>query len=207
MFEIQKEVLDLCKNNNIEIRNLKPNTIGGMPWSCTYIKIEQSSEHTVDTELPNLTDNKYMDTFNKENANFISMLNNKGMFHLSICSGAVVPKNHPKYYEGRKHIILDKDLENNYVSRQDIKIGKDNYNIDGSVIDEIIEYIKTNFNKLLEIAVNQSMEMYDGVSHSINIKLGSIYLTLSSLNTNAEEDKLFLNNFENKIIEILTYSR
>lgn len=38
-FEVQKEVLNLCKNNNIEIKNLSPDTIGGMPWSVPFIKI------------------------------------------------------------------------------------------------------------------------------------------------------------------------
>ena len=71
----------------------------------------------------------------------------------------------------------------------------------------MIEYIKLNFNKLLEIAASQSMEMYDGVSHSINIKLGSIYLTLSTLNAKSEEDKQFLSQFETKIIEIITWPK
>ena len=152
-------------------------------------------------------DNNYMDTFDQENVNFISMLNNKGMFHLSISSGVVVPMNHPKYYEGRKNIVLDKDEKNNYIGRRKIEIGKDKYNIDESVIDEVIGYTKTNFDKLIDVAENQSIEMYDGVSHNIDIKIGSIYLTLSELNTKTEEDRLFLNDFESKIIEILTYPR
>lgn len=48
------------------------------------------------------------------------------------------------------------------MSRQDIEIGKDKYNIDASVIDQIIEYVRTIFNKLIEVATNQNMEMYDG---------------------------------------------
>ena len=142
-----------------------------------------------------------------ENDSFSSVLNNKGMFHLSIISGAVLPITHPRFYEGRKNIILDKDLENNYVYRQDIEIEKDKYHIDEQTIDEIIEYVKINFNKLLEIAANQSMEMYDGVVHSINVKLGSIYLTLSELNTTSEEDNQFLGKFEEMIVEILTYPK
>lgn len=159
-------------------------------------------------EIPDWTqNNNLIDTFNEENAKFVSILNNKGIFHLSISSGAVVPITHSKYYEGKKHIVIDKDLENNYVSKQEVEIEKDKYSIDESAINEVIEYTKSNFNKLLETATNQSMEMYDGVSHSINIKMGSIYLTLSPLNAKSSADSSFLNNFEKKIIEILTYPR
>ena len=158
--------------------------------------------------MSNLTvNNNNLDVVNKENAVFVSVLNNKGMFYLSITSGAVLPITHPRFYEGRKHIILDKDLDNNYVGRKEIEIGKDKYNIDDSVIDEVVEYTKTNFNKLIEVAANQSLKMYDEIDHSINIKFCSIYLTLSPLNAKIEADRLFLENFEKKVIEILTYPR
>ena len=46
--------------------------------------------------------------------------------------------------------------------------------------------------------------MYDGVSHTISIKIGSILLNLSTLNTQNEEEREFLNQFENEIIKILS---
>ena len=46
--------------------------------------------------------------------------------------------------------------------------------------------------------------MYDGVSHIISIKTGSILLNLSTLNTQNEEEREFLKQFENEIIKILS---
>ena len=148
--------------------------------------------------------NDYEKTINEENEKFVSAIRNKGMFYLGIYSGAVIPITHPRYYEGRKNITLYKDIEYNHIYNTKVEIEKNKYFVDDDTFNKVIEYIKNNFNKLIHIALNQSNEMYDGVSHSINIKIGSILLNLSTLNTQNEEEREFLNKFENEIVKILS---
>lgn len=148
--------------------------------------------------------NDYEKTINEENEKFVSAIRNKGMFYLGIHSGAVIPITHPRYYEGRKNITLYKDIVYNHIYNTKVEIEKNKYSIDDDTFNNVIEYIKNNFNKLIQIALNQSNEMYDGVSHSINIKIGSILLNLSTLNTQNEEEREFLNQFENEIVKILS---
>ena len=127
--------------------------------------------------------NDYEKTINEENEKFFSAIRNKGMFYLEIYSGAVIPITHPRYYEGRKNITLYKDIIYNYIYNTKVEIEKNKYSVDDDTFNKVIEYIKNNFNRLIQIAINQSNEMYDGVSHAISIKIGSILLNLSTLNT------------------------
>lgn len=126
------------------------------------------------------------------------------MFYLEIYSGAVIPITHPRYYEGRKNITLYKDIVYNHIYNTKVEIEKNKYSVDDDTFNKVIEYIKNNFNRLIQIAINQSNEMYEGVSHTISIKIGSILLNLSTLNTQNEEEREFLNQFENEIIKILS---
>lgn len=148
--------------------------------------------------------NDYEKTINEENEIFVSAIRNKGMFYLEIYSGAVIPITHPRYYEGRKNITLYKDIVYNHIYNTKVEIEKNKYSVDDETFNKVIEYIKNNFNRLIQIAINQSNEMYDGVSHTISIKIGSILLNLSTLNTQNEEEREFLNQFENEIIKILS---
>lgn len=140
----------------------------------------------------------------KKSEIFVSAIRNKGMFYLEIYSGAVIPITHPRYYEGRKNITLYKDIVYNHIYNTKVEIEKNKYSVDDETFNKVIEYIKNNFNRLIQIAINQSNEMYDGVSHTISIKIGSILLNLSTLNTQNEEEREFLNQFENEIIKILS---
>ena len=145
------------------------------------------------TKFENLIENnKFEDDIDEESEKFINMINNKGVFHLSIFSGAVVPITNPRYYDGRKEIILDKDIVYNHIYNAKVEIGREKYSINDVAIDKIIDYINDNLNKLIQIAINQNNKMYDGDSDSINIKVGSILIMLSPLNAK-EEDSLFLN--------------
>lgn len=148
--------------------------------------------------------NDYEDTINKENEELVSAIRNKGMFYLGIYSGAVIPITNPRYYDGRKNITLYKDIVYNHIYKAEVEIEKNKYSIDDNIFNKVIEYIKNNFNKLIQIAINQSNEMYDGVSHTISIKIGSILLNLSTLNTQSEEEREFLNQFENEVVKILS---
>lgn len=148
--------------------------------------------------------NDYEKTINEENEKFVSAIRNKGMFYLEIYSGAVIPITHPRYYEDRKNITLYKDIVYNHIYNTKVEIEKNKYSVDDDTFNKVIEYIKNNFNRLIQIAINQSNEMYDGVSHTISIKIGSILLNLSTLNTQNEEEREFLNQFENEIIKILS---
>ena len=140
----------------------------------------------------------------KKSEIFVSAIRNKGMFYLEIYSGAVIPITHPRYYEGRKNITLYKDIVYNHIYNTKVEIEKNKYSVDDETFNKVIEYIKNNFNRLIQIAINQSNEMYDGVSHTISIKIESILLNLSTLNTQNEEEREFLNQFENEIIKILS---
>lgn len=148
--------------------------------------------------------NDYEKIINEKNEKFVSAIRNKGMFYLGIYSGAVIPITHPRYYEGRKNITLYKDIVYNHAYNTKVEIEKNKYSVDDDTFNKVIEYIKNNFNKLIQIALNQSNEMYVGVSHTISIKIGSILLNLSTLNTQNEEDREFLNQLENEIIKLLS---
>lgn len=103
-----------------------------------------------------------------------------------------------------KNITLYKDIVYNHIYNTKVEIEKNKYSVDDDTFNKVIEYIKNNFNRLIQMAINQSNEMYEGVSHTISIKIGSILLNLSTLNTQNEEEREFLNQFENEIIKILS---
>ena len=59
-FEVQKEALSLCKSNNVNIKNLAPDSIGGMPWSCPYMKIESSNEQPINKGIHTLQEQPWV---------------------------------------------------------------------------------------------------------------------------------------------------
>lgn len=137
---------------------------------------------------------------NELNEKYIQKLFDKNSFFLEIYSGAVLPMNHPNYYNGRKEISLNKSYNNIHCT---VKIEKNDYSISNDVFNRVEEIVKNNFDKLLEVAKRQSNEMYDGIIDSLNIKVGSILIMLSSSNATNEEDFNYINLFINQIVDLL----
>lgn len=122
----------------------------------------------------------------RKNEIFIRELMSKESFMLDWYAGAVVPKNHPRYYDGRIEVSIRKVFNSSY---GDISFGKDKYQVTDEVVNNLYNYIEMNIDKLIKISLNQSTEMYEGVSDSLRIKYKSIYISISGINASSEEEK------------------
>lgn len=142
---------------------------------------------------------------NIENNNEIyNILYNKSFFMINWNEGAVLPLNHPNYYDGRINIKIIKDYDN---TTGNINIEKEEYNITSDKVDTLYEYIENNINKITNIALKQNTETYAGVADNLNIKYKSIYISLSGTNATCEEDYNEINNIKNDIKNILTQNK
>lgn len=136
----------------------------------------------------------------RKNARFISDLMNKNCFMIDWYKGAVIPKTHPKYYDGRINIEIRKIYNNSFGN---INFEKDEYQVSDDIVNELYNYIEQNIEKLIKLALNQTTEMYEGVSDSLSIKFKSVYISLSELNTMSDEEKNIINNIKKDIKEII----
>ena len=125
---------------------------------------------------------------------------NKSYFMVNWYEGAVLPENHPNYFDGRINIKITKQFDN---FNGNINISKDEYPLTKEVVNKLYEYIDKNINRLINISLKQNDEAYDGVADSLDIKYKSIYLTISGLNATTEEDYNEINNIKNDIKNIL----
>lgn len=128
-------------------------------------------------------------------------LYSKDCFFIEIKSGAVYPKYHSKYYGG-----VEIDLVRLFGNTTDskVRIGTEEYSVNNDQFKEIEELVKDSLTNLIDIAKRQSIDEYEGGYNSIFIKIGTILLKLSSMNTTTEADSEYLNGFETKIINILS---
>ena len=188
---INNLVEKVCKTINIELDYAR-DSFGGLAFHYPFKKV-------MDANKKNNEINEEMHD-NKLNEKYIQKLFDKNSFFLEIYSGAVLPMNHPNYYNGRKEISLNRSYNNIHST---IKIEKNDYSISNDVFNKVEEIVKTNFDKLLEVAKRQSNEMYDGIIDSLNIKVGSILIMLSSSNATNEEDFNYINLFINQIVDLL----
>lgn len=124
----------------------------------------------------------------------------KDCFFLEIRSGAVLPIEHPKYYDGRIDITIDEQFNE---LNSSIKIQKDEYTIDREQLSKIKALIKKQFDDLIEISKKQTTEMHVGDYNTILIKINSILLNLSLDNVTSEDDLNILNNLKNDIMSII----
>lgn len=125
---------------------------------------------------------------------------NKSYFMISWYEGAVLPENHPNYYDGRIDIKISKNINQFYGN---INIEKDEYKISSEIVDSLYNYIDTNINRLTKIALNQNTEDYAGVADSLNIKYKSIYISISGLNATNEDDYNEIISIKKDIKDIL----
>jgi len=144
--------------------------------------------------------NNMNDEYEKINRELYNIAYNKSYFMVNWYEGAVLPKNHPNYFNGRIDIKIAKQF-NNY--HGNINFEKDEYPLTKEVVNELYDYIEKNINKLINISLKQNDEAYDGVADSLDIKYKSIYLTISGLNATTEEDFNEINNIKSDIKNIL----
>ena len=79
-----------------------------------------------------------IEEINKRNEIFIRELMSKESFMLDWYAGAVVPKNHPRYYDGRIEVNIRKVFNSSY---GDISFGKDKYQVTDEVVNNLYNYI------------------------------------------------------------------
>lgn len=136
----------------------------------------------------------------RKNEIFIRELMSKESFMLDWYAGAVVPKNHPRYYDGRIEVNIRRFFNSSYGN---INFGKDKYQVTDEVVNNLYNYIETNIDKLIKISLNQSTEMYEGVSDSLRIKYKSIYISISGINASSEEEKIEIAKIKEEIKNII----
>ena len=140
----------------------------------------------------------------RKNEIFISELMNKNSFMLDWYAGAVLPKHHPKYYDGRIEVNIRKVFNSSYGN---ISFDKDEYQITDKLVDNLYNYIDTNINKLIKLSLNQSTEMYEGISDSLSIKYKSIYILISEVNATSEEERSEISKIKADIKNIICVNK
>lgn len=132
-------------------------------------------------------DNNVIEDINQKNEIFIRELMSKDSFMLDWYAGAVLPKHHPRYYDGRIEVVIRNAFNSSYGT---INFGKDEYQITDDLVNNLFNYIETNIDKLIKIALNQSTEMYEyGTRDVLRIKFKSLYISISERNGSSEEEK------------------
>lgn len=130
---------------------------------------------------------------------FQERLYDKGSFFMEIRSGAVIPKISPNYYN-KTDINL---IEEYHSIRCSVLINKNEYSVDDKQFSEIKQLVKDNLDELIQISIRQTSDMIDGTYNAILIKIGSILLNISSQNVPNDDDYKFINEFKEKILNIL----
>ena len=138
--------------------------------------------------------------FNYKNESFIRDLNNKESFMFSWQTGGVLPTFHPKYYDGRINVEIRRIYDESYGN---INFEKEEYQISDDLVNNLYNYIENNIEKLIKLALNQTDEMYEGVSHNLGIKYKSIYISLSIFNTKSDEEKQDIIKIEEDLKNII----
>lgn len=142
---------------------------------------------------------------NNENAREIyNILYNKSFFIVKWNEGAVLPLDHPNYYDGRINIKIIKDYDN---TSGNINIRKEEYNITNEKVEALYEYIENNIDRITSIALKQNTETYAGVADDLNIKYKSLYISISGTNATNEEDYNEISNIKNNIKNILMQNK
>lgn len=137
-----------------------------------------------------------IEEISQKNETFIRVLMSKDSFMINWYEGAVLPKNHPNYYNDR----IDVDIKNLYGN---INFEKNEYQITEELVHKLYNYVETNINELIKISLNQNAEMYEGVAETLSIKYKSIFINISELNASSEEEKNLIRNIKNNIKTII----
>ena len=130
---------------------------------------------------------------------FQERLYDKGSFFMEIRSGAVIPVFSPNYYNKTEISLIE---EYNSI-RCNVLINKNEYSVNDKQFSEIKQLVKDNLDKLIQVAERQTNDTIDGTYNAILIKIGSILLNISSQNATSDDDYKFINEFKEKILNIL----
>ena len=136
----------------------------------------------------------------QKNEIFIRELMNKDSFMFDWYAGAVIPKHHPRYYDGRVEVKIRKVFNNSYGN---INFGRDEYQVNDEVVNNLYNYIETNIDKLIKISLNQNSEMYVGYGERLGVKYKSIYMNICVSNASSEEEKNEIANIKEDIKNII----
>lgn len=134
------------------------------------------------------------------NRELYDTLYNNHYFLIKISEGAVLPENHPNYYDGRTDIKITKQFDN---CHWDINIGSDKVEITNDIVNSLYTFVENNIEKMIKLALNQYDEGVSGVYDTLEIKYKSVHITLSVLNTSDVNEQTEINNIKNQIKEIL----
>lgn len=149
--------------------------------------------------------NSVIEDINQKNEIFIRELMNKDSFMLDWYAGAILPKHHPRYYEGRIEVIIRNAFNSSYGT---INFGKDEYQISDDLVKNLYNYIESNIEKLIKIALNQSTEMYEyGTRDVLRIKFKSLYISISGRNESSEEEKNEIYKIKEEIKNIICVNK
>ena len=143
---------------------------------------------------------KEIEEIDKKNAIFIEELMDKDSFMLDWYAGPVLPKQHPRYYDGRIEVNIRYAFNSSYGN---INVGKDKYKVTDEVISNLYNYIEINIDKLIKIALNQNTGMYVGERDSLRIKFKAIYISISRINVSSEEEKNEICKMEDEIKNLI----
>lgn len=127
-------------------------------------------------------------------------LYSKDCFFLEIRSGAVLPIEHPHYYDNRLNVLIDEQFNN---LNSTINIQKEDYKINREQLSKIKSLIKDKFDILIELAKKQTTEIYDGTYNRISVKINSVFLNLSLDNVTSEDDYNILTDLKKNILGII----
>lgn len=130
---------------------------------------------------------------------FQERLYDKGSFFMEIRNGAVIPIFNPNYYNKTEISLIE---EYNSI-RCNVLINKNEYSANDKQFSEIKQLVKDNLDKLIQVAERQTNDTIDGTYNAILIKIGSILLNISSQNAMSDDDYKFINEFKEKILNIL----
>ena len=99
-------------------------------------------------------------------------------------------------------ISISFGLDNPDIFYGTIQVEDKSYEINKVKINAIKDIITSNFDKLLEIAKNQTLDMYAGGYGTLHIKVASIFMSLYYGNVTTEEELNFIHNIVQEIINI-----
>ena len=99
------------------------------------------------------------------NKELYNIVYNNHYFLVKISEGAVLPENHPNFYDGRTDIKITKQFDS---YNWNINIGRDKYEITNDIVDSLYSFIEKNIDKMFSLALNQYDEGVSGVYDSLH---------------------------------------
>lgn len=112
------------------------------------------------------------------NNELYQLIYNSSSFMFEMHDGRILPKEHPNYYDNLIDIKVIKKHNN---INGHILIGKEEYQITDSFIEFILNYVKLNINKIIELSLRQNSESEEYTSGGglrLNIKYKSMLISI-----------------------------